>query len=168
MCKSQEQGQTLYSSYMSCCTIASVSVCWLLLGHVCWTSSSLKHQVSICLSTNALIYMASAQFSVVKATSLNFINPHMFEARPGSLCVTLFSERSSQPSWSFSNAILLFSPSYETAIFTLSKRKENIWMVRQYHVREQGADRGLETLPALGGKKKKIKRKRFSFKALFP
>lgn len=81
------------------------------------------------------------------------------------LFVTLHSEYSSQHSWSFSVAILLFSPSYQTAIFTLSKRKENIWTVRQNHVREQGARRGLETSCALGGGK--IKRERSASKRHF-
>lgn len=74
--------------FINCSLILALmfSVYSLLLGHICWSLSSPEHRVSICLSTmHALISMASAQLSVVKATSLNFINLHMFEAQPGSL-----------------------------------------------------------------------------------
>lgn len=87
-----EQDQKLFLSFTDSCSIFP-----LLLS----ISSSLDMFVDLqvvrsvrfqfaYLQMHGLISMASAQFSVVKATSLNFINPHMFEAQPGSLCDPAF------------------------------------------------------------------------------
>lgn len=103
-----EQDQKLFLSFTDSCSIFP-----LLLS----ISSSLDMFVDLqvvrsvrfqfaYLQMHGLISMASAQFSVVKATSLNFINPHMFEAQPGSLCDPAF--------WVFVPTQLILQPCHSS------------------------------------------------------